>query len=147
LLLGSSHVDRPGAEEIAMAVLVSTIDNPVQMIGIHGGQGSIYWKCFARLHMLHADVVAFEYVKLSPGSAVGDHVHSRTEEIYFIVSGEGEMRVGDERQNVGPGDLILTPQGTKHGLVGKPGETIEFVVAEVLPPGITAVLPAYAPEA
>jgi quercetin dioxygenase-like cupin family protein len=57
------------------------------------------------------------------------------------------MRVDGERRDVGPGDLILTPQGTKHGLVGKPGEVVEFVVAEALPPQVTAVLPGYAPEA
>jgi quercetin dioxygenase-like cupin family protein len=130
-----------------MTILVATSDDPVKMVGIHGGSGAIFWKCFARLHMLHADVVAFEYVKLSPGSVVGDHVHSRTEEIYFIVSGNGEMKVDGESRDVGPGDLILTPQGTKHGLIGKPGEVVEFVVAEVLPPQVTAVLPAYVPEA
>jgi len=77
---------------------------------------------------------------------VGDHVHTRTEEIYFIVSGHGEMRVNGEVGTVGPGDLILSPRDTRHGLAANQGESIEFIVLEVLAPQVVAGMPKYSPD-
>jgi quercetin dioxygenase-like cupin family protein len=130
-----------------MAVLISSIENPVQIKGMHGGSGTLFWKCFARLHMLHTDLVAFEYARLESGGIIGDHTHTRTEEIYFIVSGHGTMHVDGETRKVGPGDLILTPRNTTHGITTVGSESLEFVVAEVFPPEVQAAMPQYKPEA
>ena len=130
-----------------MTALIGTRDSAVRITGVHGGTGTILWKCFARLHMLHSDLCGFEYARLPPGVAVGDHHHSRTEEIYFIVGGQGEMRIDGEVHLVGPGDLVLTPQGTTHALTNIGDTDLEFVVVEVFPPAVRAVLPAFSPEA
>ena len=37
--------------------------------------------------MTLSPVADFEYVRVPVGTAIGRHKHSRTEEIYFIVSG------------------------------------------------------------
>ena len=97
--------------------------------------------------MLHGDWESFEYCRVPPGSVIGEHVHSRTEEIYYIVTGRGEMRMNDARREVGPGDLIVTPLNGKHGIANIGDEDLEFLVVEVLPPAITAVLPALSPVA
>ena len=51
---------------------------------------------------------------LEPGQATDRHYHARTEEIYVLLDGEGEMEVEDERRHVGPGDAILIPAGAWH---------------------------------
>lgn len=48
------------------------------------------------------------------------------EEIYFIMSGEAEMTVGDETRKVGPGDAILLPTGIPHRLYNS-GEEVCFI--------------------
>jgi len=53
---------------------------------------------------------------LAPGKEIEAHVDPM-EEIYFIVSGAGEMRVDDERRAVGPGDAIWIPEGSIHALL------------------------------
>jgi mannose-6-phosphate isomerase-like protein (cupin superfamily) len=53
---------------------------------------------------------------LPPGSVVGRHHHRITEEIYYIVEGNGRMEVGDETADVGPGDAIFIPAGNRHSL-------------------------------
>ncbi len=55
--------------------------------------------------------------RLPPGAATAPHRHVETEEIYYILQGEGRMRVGDEQRPVGPGDAIAIPPGTEHTLV------------------------------
>lgn len=49
-----------------------------------------------------------------PGQTTRRHRHGQTEEIYYILSGEGLMVVGDEKQAVRVGGAILIPPGAWH---------------------------------
>ena len=49
-------------------------------------------------------------------SEVPDHYHRISDEIYYVHSGRGTMRLGDEYTDVADGDIISIPRGTVHGL-------------------------------
>ncbi|HLI65473.1 MAG TPA: cupin domain-containing protein [Caulobacteraceae bacterium] len=50
-----------------------------------------------------------------PGkSAFGAHRHHGCDEMFFILSGTGEYRIGKDRLPVGPGDCLGAPAGGKH---------------------------------
>jgi mannose-6-phosphate isomerase-like protein (cupin superfamily) len=51
------------------------------------------------------------------GGDIGEEVHPDTDQILTFVSGVGEARVGGETREVGPGDLVCVPAGTKHNFV------------------------------
>lgn len=51
---------------------------------------------------------------LPPGARTEAHYHPNTEEIYYILSGVGRMRMGEEERAVGPGDGIAIPPGVPH---------------------------------
>jgi mannose-6-phosphate isomerase-like protein (cupin superfamily) len=53
---------------------------------------------------------------LPPGHAVRAHFHRETEEIYYVLEGVGEMRVGEEVAAVGAGDAVFIPRHTVHTL-------------------------------
>jgi mannose-6-phosphate isomerase-like protein (cupin superfamily) len=53
---------------------------------------------------------------LPPGTATTPHYHPRSEEIYYILQGQGVMRIGDEVREVGPLDAIAIPPGAIHQL-------------------------------
>ena len=56
------------------------------------------------------------------------------EEIYFILSGEGEMQVDEEVRHVGPGDAIWVPTGSEHALTSsKETDCVILVVASPWP--------------
>jgi len=130
---------------VAGVVLIGSKDSPIEVTGAHGGTSSLLWKRFTDGNMMWSDLQSFEHVTAPPGGNVGLHVHSRTEEIYFIISGRGRMRVGDESRDVGPGDLILTPLHTAHSFKVVGDEPATFIVMEMVPPAIRAVLPAHRP--
>src|SRR5581483_312232 len=50
------------------------------------------------------------------GEATERHYHARTEEIYVVVKGSGELEVDGETAHVRPGDAILIPPGAWHTL-------------------------------
>lgn len=53
---------------------------------------------------------------LPVGASVGKHFHRQTEEIYYILEGEGEMTVGEEISSVKVGDAIFIPRENYHTL-------------------------------
>ncbi|MBL8891853.1 MAG: cupin domain-containing protein [Planctomycetaceae bacterium] len=49
-----------------------------------------------------------------PGVTTLAHYHPCSEEIYYILSGQGKMHLGEAVQEVGPGDAIAIPPGVVH---------------------------------
>lgn len=64
---------------------------------------------------LFCDTYCFE-----PGQEQAGHRHAVGDKLYFVVSGTGWIRVGDDERGVGPGDLVCAPAGEDHG-VRNPG--------------------------
>jgi lysophospholipase L1-like esterase/mannose-6-phosphate isomerase-like protein (cupin superfamily) len=59
--------------------------------------------------------LVFRKRKLHPGSAIGYHLHDK-DEIYYVLTGTGELTMNGETSMVGPGTAILTRPGDSHGL-------------------------------
>ena len=58
--------------------------------------------------------------KLYRGKQTRGHRHAGQEEVYFFIQGWGKMIVGDENSepfDVGPGDIILIPDGAFHRVI------------------------------
>jgi len=127
-------------------LVVADTAEPSEVHGIHGGRGVDRWKRFVTGLMLYADWESFEHNSLEAGGAIGEHVHSRTEEIYFIVNGRGRMTLDGVTREVGPGDLIMTPLGGRHGIENIGDGPLEWIVVEALPPAIVDLLPSYRPS-
>jgi quercetin dioxygenase-like cupin family protein len=65
---------------------------------------------------LHTDVQSLAEASLDAGQSTQRHYHARSEEIYLIIEGGGELEVDGDRRVVGPGDAILIPAGSWHQL-------------------------------
>ena len=52
--------------------------------------------------------------RIPVGGSTLEHYHPRTEEIYFITAGTGQMRIESETRDVRVGDAIAIPPGFKH---------------------------------
>jgi len=48
------------------------------------------------------------------GGATQEHYHPKSEEIYYILSGTGRMKIGGELREVRPLDAIAIPPGARH---------------------------------
>ena len=65
--------------------------------------------------------------KLYAGKEIEAH-SDPMEEIYFILSGSGEMRVDNESKSVGPGDATWIPAGSSHSLLNNGKEDCIILV-------------------
>jgi mannose-6-phosphate isomerase-like protein (cupin superfamily) len=58
---------------------------------------------------------------LHPGKETGGHGHEGSEEVYFFVSGSGEMQLGQDRFHVREGDIVKIPGGKFHKVFNTAG--------------------------
>ena len=65
--------------------------------------------------------------RLASGKEIEAHVDPM-EEIYFVLSGSGEMRVDEEVRQVGPGDATWIPAGSAHSLLNSGQEDCVILV-------------------
>lgn len=65
--------------------------------------------------------------RLPVGHSTTPHYHPQTEEIYYILAGSGEMRIGEERRPVGVGDAIAIPPGAEHEITNNGTVTLKFL--------------------
>src|SRR5947209_3435629 len=113
---------------------------PAQVFGVHGAAGVSYWKCLSRRLGLSADWEAVEWACLPPGGVSGEHVHTRTEELYFILAGTGRIVWEGGARLVRSGDLIATPLLARHGLTNTGPDPLAWLVVEVSAPAQAAAL-------
>jgi len=51
---------------------------------------------------------------IAVGGTTQEHYHPKSEEIYYILSGTGRMKLDGELRDVGPFDAIAIPPGAHH---------------------------------
>ena len=69
---------------------------------------------------------AVVYFEIEPGDRLPRHTDS-AEEILYIVAGEAEAEVGEERGRLTAGDLAVIPAMVPHGLANVATETVKVV--------------------
>ncbi|MFC4335407.1 cupin domain-containing protein [Salininema proteolyticum] len=115
------------------------------IVGVHGAEGRTGWKAFYTRRHLESPTEAVEWATLPPGAVSGEHRHTRTEEIYLILDGEGEFFLNGEPHPVRPGTLAMTTVGNTHGLRNTGSSTLNWWVIETLSPDTQAILADTAP--
>lgn len=102
----------------------------------HGGSGTL--RCLEMLADYQRPRPGIKFYHdnvLPPGAGIGEHRHTKDEEIYIFLEGRGTMTVDGQDEPVGPGDVCLTRQGHSHALRNDGPEPLHFLVlGVVLPP-------------
>jgi mannose-6-phosphate isomerase-like protein (cupin superfamily) len=94
-------------------VLEHDSDIAKEQPGTHNGGGrTIGYSFFNDVPNLR---LVFRKRALKPGSAIGYH-EQKEDEIYYVLSGRGEMTIDGKTFEVRAGDAILTRPGSSHGL-------------------------------
>ena len=84
----------------------------------HNGTVPVWWMVRPQEMKEATDRGYLELVnefEVAPGGAVYPHNHP-THEFYFVMRGAGTMVIGDERREIGPGDLVYIPPNAVHSL-------------------------------
>ena len=66
----------------------------------------------------HTESQSLAEATLPAGRPTQRHYHRVSEEIYFLLEGEGDLEVDGETRRVRPGEAILIPPGAWHQITG-----------------------------
>jgi quercetin dioxygenase-like cupin family protein len=66
--------------------------------------------------------------------STGLHVHRVQEETFYVLEGECEWQIGDQRIHATPGTYVFIPPGVPHNIANA-GDTPARVIMTVSPPG------------
>lgn len=84
--------------------------------------------------------IVFRQRAMHPGSTIGEHRNDK-DEIYYVLSGRGELLLDGKRREVGPGDAILTRNGSTHALAQRGKEDLVIIVVYQRPKKAPAASP------
>jgi len=83
-----------------------------------------------------ARLLGYNITAVPPGKrAVPFHNHHANEEMFYILQGSGELRVGSERYSLRPGDFIANPPGgpeLAHQIVNTGSEEMRYLCVSTM---------------
>jgi len=89
---------------------------------------------------VHVEGLSVGMTILSPGKSSSFHSHDVECETWIIVSGEGEVRVGEERELVGPESVVFLPRNIKHQIINTGQEPLRMFWIYTPPGGEKSIL-------
>ena len=69
-----------------------------------------------------------------PGQVQKVHAHPGADKLYYVVEGQGEFEVGDEKQTLSAGALLYVPEDVPHGVANSSSNRL--VVLIVITPNL-----------
>lgn len=112
------------------------IRNPEEMLielkeKMRGGEGTIQIKHIFKQDELGGKCRLIAEITIPVGGSIGFHQHDHEEEIFYFISGEGEVDDNGIRKKIKAGDAMLTPDGEGHAVVNT-GKTPLVMMAVIL---------------
>ncbi|MDO5295323.1 MAG: cupin domain-containing protein [bacterium] len=72
--------------------------------------------------------------KIRPKSSIGKHLHRTSNDINFVISGQGLAICGESEETLSPGVCHYCPKGSEHSIVNTGTEDLVlFTVVQELP--------------
>lgn len=103
--------------------------------GPHEGSGRT--TAYRYFDELQDAALVFRKRALHPGASIGDHALSH-DEVYYVLSGRGELVVDGVRVQLGPDTAVFMRLGATVGLRQVGGEDLVIIIAYPPPPATAA---------
>lgn len=68
----------------------------------------------------------FVVMSIDPGEEIGEEVHPYTDQILFLITGEGQAIIEDQPSDFKRGDAVFVPAGIKHNFVNTGNEALKL---------------------
>ena len=91
-------------------------------------RGAVEWKTLISREHTPSDTLSLGVARVAPGAALHPHRHAEAE-VYLVLGGTGELRVGGAVRPVAAGDAVFIPGGAVHGIACAGDEELTFAYA------------------
>jgi mannose-6-phosphate isomerase-like protein (cupin superfamily) len=95
---------------------------------LDGGKGAVQNRRVLPPEVFFTNWSYVDHVLLPPGTSVGAHKHMGVEEIYYVMDGEGTVKVNDETAPVKKDDAMVMAPGDVHSFENTGSAPMELLV-------------------
>jgi mannose-6-phosphate isomerase-like protein (cupin superfamily) len=99
--------------------------------GYHGGQGTVHYRRALDLDVFLTNWAYVDHLLIPPSASDGLHRHQGVEEIYYVLNGDGQVRVNDETAPIHKGDAVPVRFNEAHSFVNNGNTDLELMVVGV----------------
>jgi quercetin dioxygenase-like cupin family protein len=89
-------------------------------------RGKVVWRTLLSADRTPSESLTLGIAELQPGDALREHRHDQPE-LYFILSGEGQVLAGGPPRAVRAGTAIFFPGNARHGLANTGSVELRYV--------------------
>ena len=98
---------------------------------LKGGKGLVKREFIVESKDLRNKAKLFSKITIPVGNSIGMHDHVEDFEVYYILSGKGQVLDNDEIVEVNEGDVIYTADGNKHYIENIGDEDLVFIAVVI----------------
>ncbi len=97
----------------------------------HGGQGTVRYRRALDSDVFLTNWAYVDHLLIPPGASDGLHRHKGVEEIYYVLNGDGQVRVNDETALIHKGDAVPVRFNETHSFVNNGTGDLELMIVGV----------------
>jgi mannose-6-phosphate isomerase-like protein (cupin superfamily) len=95
---------------------------------LNEGKGAVQYRRALPPEVFFTPWSYVDHVLMPPATSIGAHKHMGVEELYYVMDGEGTVRVNEETASVKKGDAIVMAPGDAHSFENTSGTPLELLV-------------------
>jgi mannose-6-phosphate isomerase-like protein (cupin superfamily) len=100
--------------------------SPVQ--SYHGGQGTVRYRRALDPDVFLTNWAYVDHLLIPPGASDGLHYHAGVEEIYYVMKGEGQVKLNDETAPIGKWDAVPVRFNEAHSFINNSSADLEIMI-------------------
>ena len=125
---------RVGAPKDAVPVFMTMkLDKSLlaPMPGYHGGKGEVRYRRALDPDVFLTNWAYVDHLLIPPGASDGLHRHRGVEEIYYVLSGDGQVQVSGETAAIHKGDAVPVRFNEAHAFMNNGAADLELMIVGV----------------